>query len=218
MLNGRQLRTLFRQFNGQYFDSRLPPYSIRVVNRVTWLDLRGRCDRKKKLILIWAGLSHEERISTLLHEMVHARTGDGHGKAFEKEIARLSKARAPLTLEELEFTMIEVGATLIPPRVTKNFFRVAIEDLLNETPHMTLYQTVQAFTHWHGFGEPTFKGFLKRFPWARAEWEKAKTRVTTAASPPQAPLHTSLPDAPAAPSSAPPPPSALRPPITKTGA
>lgn len=72
MLNGRQLRKQFQQFNAQYFGSRLPGYAIRVVPHITWLGEAGYCNRKRRLIRIRAGRSDEETIGILLHEMAHA--------------------------------------------------------------------------------------------------------------------------------------------------
>ena len=87
MLNGRQLRVKFTEFNTRYFSDRLPSYAIRVVphikKNINAVDAYGVCRKKRKRIEILAGLSDEEAISTLIHEMAHARTTDHHGMRWE---------------------------------------------------------------------------------------------------------------------------------------
>lgn len=171
MLNGRQLRILFQRFNAQYFDGRLPSYSIRLVPSITWLGEGGHCDRERRRIRIRAAQSDEETISTLLHEMVHARTGDSHDAGFKREMVRLSKAGAPLTAGDLEFSSKDWHAG----RVTKALFRSVVEDALNDVPDLTLHRAVRHFIYDTGAGEVrTVAEFLRRYPWSRQVFQAAK--------------------------------------------
>lgn len=88
MLNGRQLRVKFTEFNARYFSNRLPSYVIRVVPHISTIrsvETRGICRKKRKRIEILQGLSDEEAIGTLIHEMAHAATIDGHGMRWTRD-------------------------------------------------------------------------------------------------------------------------------------
>ena len=56
MLNGKQLRGLFFDFNERYLGGSLPPYHIRCVDHITGLGEVGIVSRRRKLILIRRGL------------------------------------------------------------------------------------------------------------------------------------------------------------------
>ena len=68
-MDGKQLRVLFQQFNGQFFSGRLPAYAIRVVPKMTSIGESGRWNKIRRLIEIQRGLSNDEATGTLLHEM-----------------------------------------------------------------------------------------------------------------------------------------------------
>ena len=51
----------------------------------------GRCDRRKRQILISSDLrSGKELHDTLIHEMAHAHVGESHGRKFLAELKRLA--------------------------------------------------------------------------------------------------------------------------------
>jgi len=76
-MNGKRLRGQFQESNRQYFSDRLPPYRIRVVRHAPGGRV-GYCRKKRRVIEILSGLSEKDIISTLLHEMAHARTPESH--------------------------------------------------------------------------------------------------------------------------------------------
>ncbi|MGA3316613.1 MAG: SprT-like domain-containing protein [Candidatus Korobacteraceae bacterium] len=172
MLNGKQLRIQFQQFNQQYFGGRLPPYRIRVVKHMTWSPGSGHCNKKRRLIEMKAGCSDEETLGTLLHEMAHAAaSGIPHGMPWKKEMIRLREAGAPLaTLDKFVKLDDWDGRT-----VTRRHFRAAIDDLLLDVDvsKVTLHGAVRYFLYNEG-GRETVTSFLRRNPWVRAVIRTAK--------------------------------------------
>ena len=83
----KNLQSLFIEYNQRYFGARLPRYKILPTND------RCRCEWHKRRIYI---NPHEDDASvSLLHEMVHAAVGRGHGKVFLDEVRRLVELGAP---------------------------------------------------------------------------------------------------------------------------
>lgn len=81
-------QSLFTEYNKRYFGGRLPRYKVLLPND------RSRCERDKRRIYINPQRGDVSVI--LLHEMVHATVGKGHGKVFLDEIGRIAKLGAPL--------------------------------------------------------------------------------------------------------------------------
>ena len=86
-------QSLFSEYNQRYFGGRLPPYKVLPTTCVS------RCEWSKRKIYI--SPSKEDVSVILLHEMVHAAVGRGHGRVFRDELRRLVELGAPLQ-EELE--------------------------------------------------------------------------------------------------------------------
>jgi hypothetical protein len=165
MLDGKQLRKKFGEFNAQYFNNRLPPYSIRVVPEIKSDSIDGhvygRCKKKRRLIEIRQGLRDEEAISTLLHEMAHAGTNDGHGPKWWREMIRLREAGAPLTAFDHHF---DFGGR----RVTKRMFASHVWGFLCQGLMLTLPQAISLFIMNNGYNTATVSTFRKKYPWAGA--------------------------------------------------
>jgi hypothetical protein len=173
MLNGMQLRTLFRRFNGQYFGSRLPPYSIRVVRRSTWRGESGRCIEKRRVIEIQHGQPDEEAVSTLLHEMAHAanpKTKGYHTMPWKKEMIRLREAGAPLTSADLSVNLNDWDGR----RVLREQFRTVVQDILMDVPNISLSNAIRLFISSQG-GPSTITEFRRKFPWAEAVFNFEKS-------------------------------------------
>jgi hypothetical protein len=173
-MNGRQLRKLFEEFNRDYFNGRLRPYAIRVVDHITWLDESGSCSRGAKLIRIRRGLCDEEAASTLIHEMAHAAATGNHGLPWKREMIRLREAGAPL-VEPDSTVLLEAWSG---SRVSKRQFRASVSDALAYSLDLTLPQVIRHFISTEG-GPSTVSEFLKRYPWAREVFRQA-TREATA--------------------------------------
>ena len=96
----REVARLFHAFNARYFGNRLPPYRVLFRWNRAGPDVveEGCCYRKRRLILLCPGMrrSRREVSFMLLHEMVHAATGDYHGGRFWREFKRLAEEGAPL--------------------------------------------------------------------------------------------------------------------------
>ena len=172
MLNGTQLRKLFQQFNAQYFDGRLPSYSIRVVDR------KGRCNgeiyKQRRLIEIQSEMPEDLTISFLVHEMAHAATSEHHGMPWKREMIRLRKAGAPLIEADRRIKLDDWDGV----RVSKKQFRPFVEDaLFGGAPNITLNAAVRGFIHDEG-GAKTISEFLKRYPWARQMFRNLKKERT----------------------------------------
>jgi hypothetical protein len=161
MLDGKQLRALFTQFNEQYFGGRLPAYAIQVARHITSLGEDGKCNRKRRLIKIRHGLSDEQAISTLLHEMAHAATSGHHSMPWKKEMIRLRQAGAPLDSGDLNIDLDDWDGI----RVSRTRFRRFVQDVLINAPDITHSDVIRHFIHREG-GAPTITAFLNKCPWA----------------------------------------------------
>jgi hypothetical protein len=172
MLDGKQLRALFKQFNEQYFGDRLPAYAIRVVARITWLGESGRWNKKRRFIEIQHRQSDEEAIGTLLHEMAHAAkaaTKGHHTKPWKKEMIRLRKAGAPLASADRNISLDDWDAK----RISRKHFRSVIQNALIDAPDMTLSAAIRWFVSSEG-GPQTINEFRKKYPWVRAVFNDEK--------------------------------------------
>jgi len=169
-MHGTELRRQFLDFNRLYFAGRLPRYRIRCVDRLTWLGQDGSCNNDRRLIRICKGLDEQSATSTLLHEMVHAAVGGGHGKRFRAKIAELKATDAPLQDEEGNFTMPT-------DRVTAVFFRCTLEDvLLVDRAPLVLNAALRWFIHEYG-GASSIADFLRRYPWAKRVYAEVKRKA-----------------------------------------
>jgi hypothetical protein len=174
MLDGKQLRALFQQFNKEYFDGRLPAYCIRVVPRMTALGESGRCNKARRLIEIQSGLPGEETISTLLHQMAHAVTRDHHSLSWKKAMIRLRMAGAPLASADLDVDPDDWDGL----RVRRSHFRRVIQYVLTDVPDMTLSAAIRHFIYTEG-GAATITEFLKKCPWAGQVFQDEKRERRT---------------------------------------
>lgn len=109
----KRLGEMFRRYNREYWDGRLPAYEVRVAKleaRKDRVEL-GNCDSRARRISIDVA-AHRRRASvrqTLLHEMCHAgdtstsRRTAGHGFGFWRQIERLLRrgVRFKMTCGEL---------------------------------------------------------------------------------------------------------------------
>jgi hypothetical protein len=168
MLDGKQLRTRFNQYNKQYFKGRIPAYSIRVVGHITALGEGGRCKRDRNLIEI-AHQPDDEAISTLLHEMVHAATTDTHAMAWKRMMIRLREAGAPFANADLDVAIGDWDGL----HVARNHFRGVVQDTLMDAPDITFSDAVRHFIRCEG-GAPTISAFVEKCPWAKAMFARAK--------------------------------------------
>jgi hypothetical protein len=181
MMDGKQLRALFKQFNVKYWGGKLPPYSIRVVARISSNDPMGRCEKKARLIKLLRGQSDEEAISTLLHEMAHAAVpliGD-HAMSWRSEMIRLREAGAPLAGSDLDILLDDPWGDL-----DREYFRRWVDytllELFAEHPRLTLKVKLSAaikhFVREEG-GVSTPAEFQRKYSWARTIFETAKRRL-----------------------------------------
>lgn len=168
-MNGRQLRKRFAEFNARYFAGKLPPYSVRVVPQMTKRGESGRCLEKRRLVELQRGLSVEETITTLLHEMAHAATSGRHGMSWKKEMIRLREAGAPLTQADLNVSLSDWDGV----RVTKAHFRSFLEDLLSDIPGVTLSKAIWLFITNEG-GPDSIAAFRRTYLWAAPQFKAAK--------------------------------------------
>jgi SprT-like family len=173
-MNGKHLRSLFAKFNEQYFDNRVPAYSIRVVRPLARSSRQGRCIKRRRLIEIVSGLPDSEAISILLHEMAHAATKDNHGMAWKREMIRLREAAAPLVGVDLGVRLDDWDGL----RVNKMHFQSIAEDILAETSDAGLTgirvrHAIRWYIHSYG-GAESVAAFLRKCPWAPRVFAAAK--------------------------------------------
>lgn len=168
-MDGKQLRRKFAEFNAHYFNNKLPPYSIRVVPRANRSGGEGETIRERRLIKIRRGLRDEMAVSTLLHEMAHAATGNGHGMKWKREMIRLRRARAPLVAADRDVSIADWDGV-----VTKRQWREACKDGIYAFP--TLDGLIKDFI-WNIGGATTVSAFLRQYPWAGAVFREAKKKM-----------------------------------------
>jgi len=171
MLNGRQLRRKFIEFNALYFSNKLPPYAIRVVRKINWLDFMGRHDRQRRRIEVRQGLADKEAVGALIHEMAHARTTDHHGMPWKREMIRLRKAGAPLTEQDMGISLDDWDGI----RVTKQMFQRRVDNILcaPSSLNLTLSNVIEDFIRNYG-GAITVAEFKRKHPWVGAVLRDAK--------------------------------------------
>lgn len=174
MLNGRQLRQKFIEFNARYFDNRLPPYAIRVVKNIPGL-MFGVGLHTPGLIQLRNDLSDEEAIGNLIHEMAHAATPEpnlrnnhAHGKRWRREMIRLREAGAPLLAKDM---VIGLDWPYYEFSVTPEQFR----DYVINTWPSTLHEAVQCYLfEWVMVRPvPSVRIFLRMYPWAETVFREA---------------------------------------------
>ena len=168
MFDGRGLRELFKKFNEQYFGNHLSAYSIRVIHGTAY---SGFCNKKRRLIKIQWGQSPDETIGTLLHEMAHAATNDGHGKKWMNEMIRLREAGAPVASAEKNIC----SKTWDGKKVTRGHFRLVVQDVLADSSAITLSETLRHSSSIEG-GPDTIARFLRKYPWVRAVFRDEKSK------------------------------------------
>jgi hypothetical protein len=174
-MTGRRLRALFNTYNRLYFGGSLSPYEICTKVRVSGFDRRGGCYLYRPLIEIQRGLSDAESISTLLHEMAHARYPGGHHQRWAWEMLRLHDLGAPLTGEDLDIkAKLDLGVFDVPiNHPTKGDFRAVISAALADHPNLTLTAGVGWYIDHRGAPVSTATDFLIMYPWAKATYREA---------------------------------------------
>lgn len=175
MLDGKQLRGLFFDFNERYWGGRLPPYHIRCVDHITRLGESGTCNPRRKLIRINRGSHDADTISCLLHEMAHAATSVAHGMKWKAEMIRLREAGAPLTQPNSRVALDDWDGV----RVKRTEFESAVSEALGDDDQfLTLPEVIRWFITSYG-GSSTVAEFLRKYPWARRVFAQVKREATT---------------------------------------
>jgi hypothetical protein len=158
----KDLQSLFTEYNQLYFGGRLRRYQV-LLTRDT-----SRCERRKRRIYINPDTGEVSVI--LLHEMVHAAVGRGHGKVWWDELRRLVELGAPLH-EELERCALEKQATL--RQVRTEFFDAGLQSPDWTWPEVRCYLGDKwSITDKHGRTKSRrLSRFLRR---ARREWSRGR--------------------------------------------
>ncbi|MDG6998637.1 MAG: hypothetical protein JRN15_05930 [Nitrososphaerota archaeon] len=133
-----RLEERFKQFNMDYFDSRLPDYQVLLCSKCKTFghELSGYCVSNPRggMILIRAGMGVMSTEQTLIHEMVHARLfwikREIHGKRFISELRRLRSLGAPLSPRELDRAEKDSSLNREPLRATKKNVRKLVMEAL----------------------------------------------------------------------------------------
>ena len=113
-------QSLFAEYNQLYFGGRLPRYKVLLTN-VLNPDC-GRCERRKRRI--YMNPDNDDVSVILLHEMVHAAAGRGHGKKWLDEVKRLVEFGAPLKEEIKRYAPEKVINT---NQLLGEFFQVGMD-------------------------------------------------------------------------------------------
>ena len=154
---------LFEDFNNKYFYGKLPRYRVIVVDCV---PDRVHCSHgkhyKKQRLIKLRRCDEKMMVETLLHEMVHAATGDGHGKRFRDKMEEL-RGKGATTEEEV----------LPKPRLSKQVVRDYLEDILEKVPDVTLTQFAQYLVREYGYSTSA-QALFKSYPWVQKAYRETK--------------------------------------------
>ena len=158
----KKYRALFKRFNEEYFDGKLPRYRIQVVNSISSkLHPLGHCNRRRRLIRIREA-EEGSMIETLIHEMAHAATNDNHGPIWKEEMNRLHTVGAPIDLRDLD-------------RQQNHLTKSLIEDLVLEgSDDVTVQAIAQHVVYWYGFADSGAE-LLRKYPWIRKAFREARS-------------------------------------------
>ncbi|MDG6904760.1 MAG: hypothetical protein JRN20_03125 [Nitrososphaerota archaeon] len=107
------LESKFGEFNGLYFDGKLPKYTVLLCSKPKSYghEVAGYCTTGRRRIIIRNGMGKNSTIWTLVHEMAHAKfpkLKKVHGKQFASELARLRRLGAPLSPLDIDRQRIPV--------------------------------------------------------------------------------------------------------------
>jgi len=151
-----RLTALFDALNQSLFDNQLPPYQVWLVPAGILKANDGRHFGPSCRILIADDLSEGEQEDTLKHEMVHAKTGDGHGARFRAELERLKRLGNPWAARAL---------SELKPR-PRNIRRVLLgmAEFDSQCPWSVARAKLAA-----AFGL-SVRELLRLAPWVRKEW------------------------------------------------
>ena len=161
-MNGHELRNIFEDFNSKYFGGKLPQYRIRVKR----LHPAGRILPNRRLIEVGTYESQIQK-ETLLHEMVHAAAGLGHGKRFLAEMQRLRQIGAPFG--EAELNGIRMG---VRRRLTADGFRNDAKEFLADNLQGTFASFVEGLNSTEGHADSVAE-FVRKYTWARGAFRAA---------------------------------------------
>jgi hypothetical protein len=171
---------LFDEFNRRYWRGRLPRYRV-----IRWRfknELLGRCDNKRRTILLRSDLRGETLRLTLLHEMCHIGKGRGydHGPVFLRKAHRLVKLGESKLIEDIE----QYDGTAVSRYIEKcrsegrtipeiPFRQAVIDDLdsLAQTEYQRRWPKVVSWLAKQYRMSPS--KFRRVAPWAEREWRQA---------------------------------------------
>jgi hypothetical protein len=98
VVTDQDLAQLFADFNARYFGGRLPTYRIQIEQSIPGVasSVSRRIDAAERVISLRQTDDARALQGALLHEMVHAVAGEGHGRPFFDELKRLLQMGATL--------------------------------------------------------------------------------------------------------------------------
>lgn len=158
----QNLTQLYHELNQQLFNGRLPRYRVTFYKA---LACRGYCLSERKLIRLSPNLPDDKIREVLLHEMCHIHGGPNHGKRFQAELARLA------ALGE-EWANDEIRQYTDKDRITwQAEVKEQIQQVFLDQPDARFWPAMR----WIAGGAGMTPGqLLKRAPWVRATWKKAR--------------------------------------------
>jgi hypothetical protein len=156
-------QSLFTEYNQRYFGGRLPRYKVILTSD------HSRCERRRRRIYINPDTGEVSVI--LLHEMVHAAVGTGHGKVWWDKLKHLVELGAPLQ-EELKKYDPQNATT--PKQLLSEFFEVG----LYGSPDMTWSEVRCDLGYKYGatdkHGRARSRRWSRFLRSARREWSRGR--------------------------------------------
>jgi len=157
-----RMQEMFAELNRKYWSGRLRSCKVRFVT----FRISGQCGEYRsetKTILIRRGLSEQELIGTLLHEMCHIGC-PRHAAKFRAKLTRLRKIGAPLASADL-------GALDTPYRPPRFEIQECIESLVTEEGPASWRDARRLLAR--DLDSPQVR--LDRSRWVRCYWERLRT-------------------------------------------
>ncbi len=162
------LAQLYREFNQQFWNGRLPEY--RVMFHSLSGNVPGECLTDRRLIRIDPSLKSKPDAlrRVFLHEMCHVGTGTGHGKKFQAALMRLAKQGEDWAKAEAEQVQGRPSWNDQMRHLKYDLIDIAT---LSAGRYPPFRQVAKILAFLYG---QTPASFLRAVPWLKASWQKAR--------------------------------------------
>ena len=133
---------------------------------------QGRCDRGARTISILDGMSGNDLLALLIHEIAHAASNDCHGRSWLNKMEEAANDADRLGQAALASLLrAQIAGYQDDFRVTAAMLYNEIENCVFEQPYISFSQVVDFLRRDYGLSQDDF---LRRFRRAERVFEQAK--------------------------------------------